>query len=215
MRTTAKTMTLVAKHRYFGLDPLQLRDAANRVLSRIPETVTTDATVRLDALVEDFRVTAASSRELVDKMVEDGILMRLPESGTRYAITARFRELARARIIDPLERSRAQMLLTHCKDLAVRFNRTALRNKYEIEAIAVYGSYMSVRPDLGELELGITGRRRAPEQRTRIGRATTPTEGTEALRELFERQSSFIQVTFFKRLDLVPRPFSVIFTAES
>jgi hypothetical protein len=214
VRTTAKTMTLVAKHLYFGLEPIQLRDAANRVLSRIPDTVTTDATVRLDALVEDFRISAASSRELVDKMVEDGILMRLPETGTRYAITTRFRELARARIIDPLERSRAQMLLTRCKDIAARFNRTALRNKYEIEAIAVYGSYMSVRPDLSELALGITGRRRAPEQRSLIGRATTPTEGTDALRELFERQSTFIEVTFFKRLDLVPRPFSVIFTAE-
>jgi len=208
-------MTLVAKHRYFGMDPLQLRDAVNRVLSRIPDTVTTDATVRLDALVEDFRVTAASSRELVDKMVDDGILMRLPETGARYAITTRFRELARARIIDPLPRSQAQILLTHCADIAARFNRTALRNKYEIEEIAVYGSYMSVRPDLGELALGITGRLRPPEQRAFIGRATTPTEGTDALRDLFECQSSFIEVTFFKRLDLVPRPFSVIFSAES
>ena len=35
------------------------------------------------------------------------------------------------------------MLLTHCTELAEQFNRTALRNKYEIEAIAVFGSYMS------------------------------------------------------------------------
>ncbi len=31
-----KAMTLVAKHLYFGLDPLRLRDAANRVLARLP-----------------------------------------------------------------------------------------------------------------------------------------------------------------------------------
>lgn len=214
MKTTAKTMTLVAKHLYFGMDPLRLRDAANRVLSRIPDTMTTRATVRLDALVEDFRMTAANSREIVDRMVDDGILTRLSESGADYAITTRFREIARARIIEPLAREQAQMLLTHCVELAARFNRTAVRNKYEIEIIAVYGGYMSRQPDIADLSLGITGRRRTPGQKTLIGRATTPTEGTERIRELFERQSSFIEVKFFKRLTDMPRPFSVVFKSD-
>ena len=34
-------MTLVARHLYFGMNPLHLRDAANRVLSRVPEDNTT------------------------------------------------------------------------------------------------------------------------------------------------------------------------------
>lgn len=209
-----KAMTLVAKQRYFGLDPLSLRDAANRVLSRLPEDTTVRPVVRLDALVEDFRLTAGSSRELVEQLVADGVLTPLAERGADYAVTTRMREIARARIIEPLPRTEAQRLIARCADLAARFNRTATRNKYEIEEIAVYGSYMSRSTDLSDLMVGITGRRRAPGQRNFIGRATAQTEGTERIREIFERQSTFIEVAFFKRLTDVPRPFSVIFRCD-
>ena len=209
-----KAMTLVAKHLYFGLDPLRLRDAANRVLARLPEDTTARAAVRLDALMEDFRLTAATSRSVVDQMVSDGVLMRLADGSAEYAVTTRFREIARARIIDPLERPQAQLLLSHCVDLATRFNRTATRNKYEIDAIAVYGSYMTRQPDMAELALGITGRHRTPAHHALIGRSTAPTEGTDRIREIFERQSNFIEVHFYKRLSDIPRPFSVVFKSD-
>jgi hypothetical protein len=209
-----KTMTLVAKHLYFGLDPLRLRDAANRVLSRIPEHITNHASVPLDALLDDFRLGASTSRPILEQMVKDGVLERLSASGGEYAITTRFREIARARIVDPLAREKAQMLIAHCVDLARRFNRTATRNKYEIEMIAVYGSYMSRNHDLADLLLGITGRHRPAAQRAMMGRATAQTEGSEHIRALFEGQSQFIEVSFFKRLQDVPRPFSVVFKAE-
>ena len=209
-----KAMTLVAKHLYFGMDPLRLRDAANRVLARLPEDTTTRVAVRIDALVEDFRLTAAASRDILDQMVDDGVLVRLTDGSAEYAVTTRFREIARARIIDPLERPQAQLLLSHCIELATRFNRTATRNKYEIEAIAVYGSYMTRHPDMADLLLGVTGRHRTPAQHSLIGRATAPTEGTERIREIFERQSNFIEVHFYKRVSDIPRPFSVIFKSD-
>jgi hypothetical protein len=208
-----KTMTLVARHLYFGLDPLRLRDAANRVLARVPEDTSLTAAVDLDALMEDFRLSPSASLAILEEMVQDGILTRLTPNGAHFGITPRFREIARARIIEPLERPQAQMLLTHCAELAEQFNRTAIRNKYEIEALAVYGSYMSRNKGIAELQLGITGRRRTPGQKNLIGRATAQTEGTDRLRALFERQSGFIEVHFFKRLTDVPRPFSVIYKA--
>jgi hypothetical protein len=209
-----KSMTLVARNRYFGMDPLTLRDAANRVLARLPEDTTIRGIVRLDALVEDFRLTAAASRDVVSQMVADGVLTPLTERGADYAVTTRLREIASARIIEPLPRPAAQRLIAHGAVLAARFNRTATRNKYEIEEVAVYGSYMSREVDLGDLLLGITGRHRRPGQRSLIGRATTPTEGTERIRDLFERQSTFVRVTFFRHLTDVPRPFAVVFRAD-
>lgn len=209
-----KSMTLVARNRYFGMDPLTLRDAANRVLARLPEDTTIRGIVRLDALVEDFRLTAAASREVVSQLVADGVLTPLTERGADYAVTTRLREIASARIIEPLPRPAAQRLIAHCAGLAARFNRTATRNKYEIEEVAVFGSYMSREVDLGDLLLGITGRHRRPGQRSLIGRATTPTEGTERIRDLFERQSTFVRVTFFRHLTDVPRPFAVVFRAD-
>ena len=209
-----KTMTLVARHLYFGMNPLHLRDAANRVLSRVPEDNSVRPAVNIDAIVEDFRLTPSASKAIVKEMVQSGILTSLTPTGAHFGITTRFREIARARIIEPLEREQAQMLLTHCAELAGQFNRTALRNKYEIEAIAVFGSYMSRNQGMAELELGITGRHRRPGQKNLIGRATTPTEGTERIRALFEKQSGFIEVHFFKRLSDVPRPFSVIYKSD-
>jgi hypothetical protein len=149
-------------------------------------------------------------------MVQSGVLTKLPASADGdYGITQRFREIARARIIEPLERSQAQLLLSHCAHVAEKFNRSASRNKYEIDAVAVYGHYMTRNKAIAELDLAITGRRRRPEHiKTFIGRATHPTEGTSEIRALFEKQSGFIEVTFFKKLEAVPRPFSVIYRAD-
>ncbi len=209
------TMTLVARHLYFGMDPLRLRDAANRVLARVPEDTSISAVVKLDALVDDLHLTPAASKAIIEEMVGSGVLTKLPpSSGGAYGITQRFREIARARIIEPLEREQAQALLTHCGEIAEHFNRTAFRNKYEIEAIAVHGHYMTRNKAIAELELGITGRHRRPGQKTFIGRASTHTEGTEQIRTMFEKLSGFIEVRFYKRLESVPRPFSVIFKSE-
>jgi len=209
-------MTLVARHLYFGMDPLQLRDAANRILSRVPEDVSISASVNLDALIEDFHLTPTASKAIIEEMVESGVLTRMPPSlGSAYGITPRFREIARARIIEPLERTQAQLLLNHCAEVAERFNRAAHRNKYEVAALAVYGAYMTRNKAMAELELGITGRhRRSEHQKTLIGRSSTPSEGTNEIRALFQKQSGFIAVTFYKRLELVPRPFSVVFRSD-
>ena len=210
-----KTMTLVARHLYFGMDPLRLRDAANRILSRVPEDVSISAAVKLDALVEDLHLSRVASTAIIEEMVQSGVLTKLPPTGgAAYGITPRFREIARARIIEPLERSQAQLLLAHCAEVAERFNRSALRNKYEIEALAVHGHYMTRNKEIAALELGITGRHRRPGQKNFIGRATTPSEGTEEIRALFEKQSGFIDVRFYKKLADVPRPFSVIFKSD-
>jgi hypothetical protein len=206
-----KTMTLVTRRLYFGVDALRLRDATGRVLSRLQGLPPDRATVRLDALVEDFRVSAAASRMMVEQMVQGGYLERLSPRGTEYGITDKFRQCAEARLVEPLPRTRAQMLLTHMADLAEHFNRAASHNKYEIEAIAVFGGYMSLDADLAELSVGVTGRRRPPGERPPSGRAATPTEGTEQIRELLETQSPFVQASFYQRLQDVPRPFSVIF----
>jgi hypothetical protein len=208
------TMTLVRKRLYFGMDPLRLREAANRVLMRVPEDVTQPAVVRFDALAEDFLLGARAGRAAVDEMVEEGFLQRQPTQRDAYNLTDRFRAVARARIIEPLPRAQAQELVARFKQMAAHFNRTAARNRYEIEALAVFGSYMSTQDDLPELAIGVAGRRRSPEERPRFGRATTQSDGTAQLRALFESQSSYVQVTLLRRVHDAPRPFSVIFKAD-
>ena len=211
-----KPLTLVTRRCYFGgLDALQLRAAAGRVLSRLHGLPAQRAIVRIDALEQDFRVTPSASRALADQMVASGLLRRLDDAGNEYGITDKFRQYAVARVIEPLPRTRAKMLLDHLADLAAHFNRTSLQNKYEIEAIAVFGSYMSLERELPELAVGVTGRHRVPARRPADGRATRFTEGHERIRELLEVQSHFVRAHFFRHLHDVPRPFSVFFKADA
>jgi len=204
-------LQLVTRHLYFGVDPVTLRSAAERVLNRVHGQPPERATVALDILARDFQLSPRDSLAMVEEMVRGGLLERPQPDSDQYVITDKFRLYAQARIVEPMARTRAQMLLTHMGDLAEHFNRTASRNKYEIEELAVYGSFMSREPELPELAIGVTGRRRAPDTRPIVGRATTFTAGREQISRMFEELSSFVQVRFFHRLQDVPRPFSVFF----
>ena len=208
------TLQLVTRRLYFGVDAMHLREAATRVLSRVEGLPPERATIGLDTLAQDFRLNAPASRSLAEQMVDSGLLQWRNREKFEYGITDKFRHYAQARIVEPLPRSRAQLIVTHVADLAEHFNRTANRNKYEIEAVAVFGDYMSRDPELSAILLGVTGRRRAPGERPTAGRATEPLYGHEQIRTLFEELSSFVQVKFFQRLPDVPRPFSVIFKDE-
>jgi len=209
-----KPLTLVTRKLYFGLDAQRMREASARVLARIDAHPAEQPVVRLDALVEDFRVSAAASRSMVDEMLRRGLLERHDSRGGEYGITEKFRRYAEAEIVEPLPRARAKLLLTYVADLCWQFNRTALDNKYEIDALAVFGSYMSLEPELEELTVGITGRRRSPPQNPTAGRATQPLQGTEQIRALIESQSPYLRAHLFAHLDDVPRPFSVLFKSK-
>ena len=209
-----KAVTLVTRKLYFGVDAMQMRDSSARVLSRLEQTPSDRPVVKLDALIEDFRVSAAASRRMVDEMLRHGLLQRVGDHNSEFGVTDKFRQYADAHIIDPLPRSRAKMLLTHIADLAWHFNRSAVDNKYEIDALAVFGSFMSLEPELAELTVAVTGRRRPPVARPAAGRATEHREGHEQIRELIEGQSRYLQAKFLKSLDDVPRPFSVIFKSS-
>lgn len=202
---------LVTRHLYFGIDPVTLRSSAERVVNRVVGQPPERATVPLDVLARDFQLSPRDSLALVEEMVRGGLLERTHADSDQYRITDRFRQYALARIVEPLPRTRAQLLLTHMADLAEHFNRTASRNKYEIEELAVYGSFMSREPEIAELSIAVTGRRRAPDTRPIVGRATTRTVGRDQIRRLFEDLSSFVHVVFYHRLHDVPRPFSVFF----
>jgi hypothetical protein len=106
------------------------------------------------------------------------------------------------------------MLLSHVADIAWHFNRSESGNKYEIDALAVFGSYMSLEPELAEVTVAVTGRRRPPAAHPAAGRATQALRGHEQIRDLIEGQSPYLQAKFFQRLDDVPRPFSVIFKSS-
>jgi hypothetical protein len=207
------TRTLVTHRRYFGLEPLRLRAAAARVLTRVAGLAPERARVSARHVRDDFGVTTATGRMLVDELLEAGLLR--PGSATRgdFRLTRRFIEIAAARVVEPLPRERARWLLAQACECASRINAEWSRNPLEIELVAPFGDYMSRESKLAELSLGVVVRARPASRRARW-RMTTKADGAHEIRTAFRALSSFVRVRLVHDARLLPRPFAVAFHAE-
>ena len=209
-----KTRTLVTDRLYFGLDPVKLRNATGRALSRVVGLQQQRARISATQLCQDFAVDTIQGAALVKEMVAGGLLDPPDASRSGYAMTEHFAELATARVVEPLARSRAKLLLTEGIALAERINEESVHNPLEISAFAVHGDFMSRARSLEQLCLGVVVRSRLPSRRTRFGRMQQKAEGAEAIRASFRELSSFIRVRLVTDAQSVPRPFSLVFQAE-
>jgi len=206
-----KTRTLVAHHRYYGVEAVQLRTAAGRVLSRVVGLPPGRARVREDHLRQDFAVNTVDGTELLHKLVDDGLLRRHPAEPADFEVTDAFRAIAVARVVEPLPREKARQLLARAAEAAAEVNADWHRNPLEVEAIAVSGSYMSRDRQLADLVLGVVVRHRSAERRARWGRMANKQAGAQQIREALQALSSFVAVHFVTQTAALPRPFAIVF----
>jgi hypothetical protein len=203
--------TLVTQRLYFGMDALELRAAATRVLARVvglpPELVRVSAR----NIRQDFAVNTVEGEALVEGFVAEGLLEPRTERHGDYRLTERFLEFATARVVEPLPRDRARELVARAGELAARINAEWTRNPFEIEVVAPYGSYMGRDAQLAALPLGLVVRPREPSRRARWGRIAAKPDGAREIRIAFRELSSFIQVRMVNDRRLLPRPFTVVF----
>lgn len=212
-----RSATLFSHRRYFGLDPVSLRNGARRLMARAGKQPPVAAvTVGRSTLMREFGVNPIAVRAFASDLVQGGLLeLCTSENGDRqYRTTGQLEQIAAAEIMEPLPRRRAEMIVDTAHDVAASFNRTAVNNRYEIEEVAVHGDFMSRDPQVARIALAVTGRHRPPAAGGLLRRAPAQTQGHQAIRTLFENLSPYVHVEFFKRLSDVPRPFSVLFKAE-
>lgn len=208
-----KPRTLVSDRRYFGLDATTLRAAAARVASRVAGLPPERARVRGAFLRQDFGVDTVEGRSLLDDLCAVGALQK-PEGPTSdFLVTSRLLEYANARIVEPLPRAKAKLLVVRACELAERVNREWARNPLEIAAVAPFGGYLSREQRLEELSLALVVRARPATRRARFHQLSK-TDGAQGLRESFGELSSFVRVRLVTALDAVPRPFSVAWQAD-
>jgi hypothetical protein len=209
--------TLFSHQRYFGLDPVKLRDGARRLMARAGRQQPVAAlSVGRSTLMREFGVNPIAVRAFASDLVQHGLLeLNTSVNGSRhYRATGQLEHIAAAEIVEPLPRRRAELIVDSAHDVALSFNRNASDNRYEIAEIAVHGEFMSRDPQLGRLALAVTGRHRPAAPRGLLRRPPAQTQGHQAIRTMLENLSPFVQVDFFQRLTDVPRPFSVIFKAD-
>jgi hypothetical protein len=206
-----KTRTLVAHQRYYGLDAMQLRTAAGRVLTRVVGLPPGRARVRADHLRQDFAVNTVEGTALLHQLVDDGLLKAHASAPNDFEVTDAFREVASARVVEPLPRAKARVLVARAAEIAAEINAEWHRNPLEIEAIAVSGSYMSRDRDLSDLTLGVVVRHRSAARRSRWGRMENKQAGAQAIRAALQALSSFVAVHLTTDGTTLPRPFAIVF----
>ncbi|GMU70725.1 MAG: hypothetical protein HS109_05525 [Burkholderiales bacterium] len=208
-----KARTLVSDRRYFGLDAVALRSAAARVASRIAGLAPERARVRGAFLRQDFGVDTVDGRALLDDLCAEGLLQKPADPGSDFLVTSKLVEYANARIVEPLPRAKAKLLVVRACELAERVNREWARNPLEIAAVALHGAYLSRDSRLDELSIALVVRARPSTRRSRFHQLSKA-DGAQALREGFGDLSSFVRVRLVTALDAVARPFSVAWQAD-
>ena len=209
-----KGRTLIADRLYYGLDPLRLRTATARALTRIVGLSPERARISATNLCHDFSVDTVQGEALVNELVADGLLEPPTEGHSGYGFTREFFELADARIVEPMPRARAKQILSEACALAERINEDDVHNPLMVIAVAVYGDYMSREHGLAELSIGIVVDLRPVSRRMRFGRMLRKSEGAEAIRRQFRALSSFMRVRLVTDVRTLPRPFSLVFEAK-
>src|ERR1700736_5050684 len=123
-----KPLTLVTHRKYFGMNPLYLRAATDRVLARVVGLPPERAQINARALRQDFGADTEVGQRLVAGLVAEGLLVPKAEAPEDYRLTERFYEFACARVVEPLARSREKQLLGRARELATLINAEWSRN---------------------------------------------------------------------------------------
>jgi hypothetical protein len=203
--------TLLTHRLYFGVEARRLRDGSGRVLSRVVGLAPERARVSANHVKQDFGMNTVEGGALVDEFVAEGLLQPRAERQGDYFLTERFVEVASARVVEPLTRMRAKLIVGRASELATRINAESRKNPLEIEAVAVFGGYMSLDDELGDLELAVVVRARDAVRRIRLRPMASRAEGASEIRRAFRDLSSFVHAHLVTDLRVVPRPFAVVF----
>jgi hypothetical protein len=208
-----KFRTLVTERLYFGVDAFRLREASGKVLSRVVGLSPDRAKVRAEDIRHDFGLDTVEGSSMVDEMVAEGLLAPRAEASGEYQLTDRFREYANARVVEPLSRSRARIIVANARELADRINAEWTRNPLEVAAIAPFGSYLSQEPRLEALPIGIVVRLRHASRRARF-RMLSKADGAHEIRGAFKALSSFVHAQLCTDISELPPPFAVVYQAS-
>jgi len=206
--------TLLTHRLYYGVDAQRLRDGSGRVLSRVAGLAPERARVSAHHVLQDFGMDPVQGQALIGEFVAEGLLQLRAERQGDYFPTERLVEMATARVVDPLPRPQARVIVGQAGAAAARINAEATRNPLAIEAVAVFGSYMSLDDELADLELAaVVHARSSSALRFRWRPMATKAEGASEIRHALRALSPFVHAQVVTDLRAVPRPFSLIYQA--
>lgn len=208
----ANRRRLIADQKYFGLDAGVLRAGAERALARISGQPPEQERIDARSLGEDFHLDSAGSSALLSLLLAGEMLY--PDGTGGYRPTRLFREYALASVVAPLSRERAKLLVERACELTASINSDWDQLPFQIEMVAVSGSYMTRRDQLPELTLSLVLCPRPESRKPRSGSLLGKDDGLRRVLEALRALSSFIVVRIAVDRKAVQRPFSVVFQVD-
>ncbi len=211
-RDVKSARRLISDQQYFGLEAGELRAGAKRALARVTGPHIRGVH-RCAQSRRDFRLDGTAAPALLSAFLAGGMLY--PDGIGRYRPTRLFREYALASVVAPLARERAKALVDRaCALLAASVNADWDNVPFQIEMMAVSGSYMSRRELLPELSLSLVLCPRPVSRKSRPGSMLSEDEGLRRVLDAMRALSSFIVVRIAVDRSGVQRPFSVVFQID-
>src|SRR5207247_6409692 len=116
-----------------------------------------------------------------------------------------------ASVVAPMSRERAKALIDRACVLIADINTDWNRVPFQIERMAVSGSYMTRREQLSELSLSLVLCPRPESRKPRSGPMLANEDGLRKVLDAIRALSSFIVVRIVVDRNAVQRPFSVAF----
>jgi predicted nucleotidyltransferase len=143
-------LNLLPDQLYYGVAPKILLHAAEQLAKRREFTAA--------AFAEALGAPLSEAKDVLDQMSHDGFFERQDDG---YVGSEKLSQLANAKIGAGIGRAEAQKLLEEVIRKAEEINRNAETHRASIECIVVFGSFLTDKAVLGDLDLGVKVREAA------------------------------------------------------
>jgi hypothetical protein len=147
-------MRLDPRKRIYGIPPKHLRDCARRLADK--ERFTAGEFIR------SLGGEQQEARRVLARLKEDQFVTQ-QDNQDSFVPTPKMRRLAAARVTHGISRPVADKMLSRLVGRAKHINSDSGYYGYRLEKVAVFGSYLSNEPVIGDLDIAFSARWAAKE----------------------------------------------------
>jgi predicted nucleotidyltransferase len=189
---------------------------------------TGDGSVQLDAIKERFHCDQARAEQIEKGLIDAGYIEKDPNetvTGKWYVVSALGRQLCNAKFIRRITRPEAEKLVA---GLLERIKLVNERDEltHRITEVRVFGSYLSDKADLGDIDLAVqfTPRRPTHVEEAKLRAAQSGktmgnflqiiTYGRHEIRQILKNRSPYLSFHEHSEPEELGVPYQVLFAAD-
>lgn len=187
-----------------------------------------DGSIRLDAIEERFDCDETQAKFIQRALIETGYIERDPQgeqSEGWYIASALGIQLRNAKFVRRITRHEAEKLVSELLNRVAQVNeRDELTHR--VTEVRVFGSYVTDKPDLGDVDLAVkytprrpthveeAKRRAAQSGKTMSNFLQIITYGTQEIRQILKSRNPYLSIHEHSEPDTLGVPYKVLFSVD-